>query len=67
MENITLAIVLDFTGTLLIAYAVVMVHRSVLKEHHMDKQVYKIMRLEQKLAILGMTMIVVSFILNYLI
>ena len=64
METFTLT--LEAIGTLLIAWAALRVHHRVLHEHSIDKKVFRTMRIEQKLGILGMFLVVVSYVLNLL-
>ncbi len=52
------------TGEILIAYTVITVHGRVRKEHALDKAVYKEMKREHLLAILGIVLLVVGFIIR---
>ena len=52
------------TGEILIAYTVISVHAQVRKEHSLDKAVYKEMRKEHILAILGIIMLIIGFLLR---
>jgi len=51
-------------GSLLVGYAALSVHHRVLNEHRVDDRVFRVMRIEQKLGILGMVLIFIAFILN---
>ncbi len=52
------------TGEILIAYTVISVHGRVRKEHALDKAVYKEIKKEHILAVLGIVMLVAGFILR---
>lgn len=62
MEN--LITTLDAAGTLFIAWAALSVHHKVLSDHKISNDVSRKMRAEQKLGILGVTLILVSYVLN---
>jgi len=62
MENII--ITLEVVGTLLIAWAALRVHHRVLNEHKIDKRVFRVMRIEQKLGVLGAFFVFISYVLN---
>lgn len=51
-------------GTLLVAYAALRVHHRVLHEHQMDNKVFRTMRTEQGLGILGAILIVGGYIMR---
>lgn len=53
-------------GEILIAYTVISVHGRVRKEHSLDKAVYKEIKREHILAVLGITMLVVGFVFRTL-
>ena len=55
---------LETLGTLLIAWAALSVHHRVLNEHQIDENVFSTMKLEQKFGILGIILVIVSYILN---
>ena len=55
---------LEFSGTLIIAYTVLSVHSKVRKEHKIDEAVFKQMRSEQFLGVIGIGLIVVGFLLQ---
>lgn len=57
---------LELVGTLLIAQAALQVHHRVLNEHKIDKRVFRIMRIEQSLGILGMVLVFAGYALNVL-
>jgi hypothetical protein len=62
MEFIILT--LEVVGTLLIAWAALSVHHRVLNEHKISSRVFRIMRAEQKLGILGMVLVFIGYLLN---
>jgi len=51
-------------GEIIIAYTVISVHHRVMKEHKIDSQVFKTMHKEQKIALLGISLIVIGYIIN---
>jgi len=51
-------------GTLLIAYAALRVHHRVLSDQKVDRSVLKEMRREQVAGIVGVLLIVISFLLD---
>jgi len=59
-----LALIMETFGSLLVGYAALSVHHRVLNEHRVDDRVFRVMRIEQKLGILGMVLIFIAFILN---
>lgn len=56
--------VLELVGTLLIAMAALRVHHRVLGEHKIDQLVYKTMKKEQYLGVLGIVLLITAFILE---
>ena len=52
----------DLVGTLLIAYAALSVHHRFRHEHKVDDQVFEAMRLEIKLGIFGIVLVILGFI-----
>jgi len=61
-----LASTLDFAGTIFIAYAALRVHHRVLAEHQMDDKVFRSMKREQKIGILGVVLLVGSYLIELL-
>jgi len=55
---------LNTVGTLLIAYAALRVHHRVLNDQKVDRSVLKEMRREQVAGIVGVLLIVISFLLD---
>lgn len=51
-------------GEITIAYTVISVHHRVMKEHKIDDKVFKIMHKEQKLALIGIALILAGYIIN---
>jgi hypothetical protein len=57
--------VFELVGELTIAYTVIAVHHRIILEKKMDKKVLNIMKKEQALAVLGMTLIILGFIIKH--
>ncbi len=57
-----LTAILNVIGVLLIAYAALRVHHRVLAEHQIDNKVFKSMKREQALGILGAVFIVAGYV-----
>ena len=55
---------LETAGTLMIAWAALRVHHRVLNEHKITKKVFRTMRLEQWLGILGMLLVAAGYALH---
>lgn len=55
---------LEVVGSVLIGWAALRVHDRVLHEHKIDKKVVTTMRVEQKLGILGIVMVIAGFLLS---
>jgi len=64
VENVS--ITLETVGTLLIAWAALRVHHRVLNEHKVSSRVFRIMRIEQRLGIVGMVFVFAGYLLNLL-
>jgi hypothetical protein len=60
----TIAIILKLIGELLIAIAILRVHAHVLKEHRLDKDVYKTIRGEKVFVIIGILFLITGTILQ---
>jgi len=65
MEVFTLT--LDVVGTVLIGWAALRVHHRVLNEHDIDKRVFKVMKMEQKLGVLGIVLIIGGYVLRLMV
>ena len=51
-------------GEILVAYTVIMVHHRVWKEHKIDKKVFTEMRREQVFGIIGISFIIVGYLIQ---
>lgn len=56
--------ILDLIGTVMIAYTVLSVHYRVRKEHKIDDVVFEHMRREQAAGIIGISLIIIGFLLQ---
>lgn len=57
---------LDMIGSVLIGWAALRVHYRVLHEHKIDRRVFRTMRVEQNLGMLGIGLVVVGYLLHIL-
>ena len=55
---------LDVVGKIMIAFTVLMVHHRFRKEHKVDEKVFKAMRREQVIGLLGIAFIVIGYFLR---
>lgn len=55
---------IDIAGSVLIAFAALRVHHRFLNEHKVDEKVFTVMRFEQRLGVLGVLLIITSYILR---
>jgi len=55
---------LEVIGTVIIAYTVLSVHHRVRKEHKIDEVVFKHMKREQAVGIIGIVLIVIGYFLQ---
>jgi len=55
---------LDVIGKILIGVAVLFVHGHILKEHKIDKYVFKEMKREQFLVLLGIIFIILGYLIH---
>lgn len=55
----------DLVGKVLIGYAALRVHHRVLRKHRIDESVFKSMKREQRLGVLGILFIVVAYVLHF--
>ena len=60
------SLALEFIGTMLIGIAVLRVHMRLGTEHKIDDRVFKAIRREQWLTKLGLVLITLGFILNFI-
>jgi len=58
------ALTSDVIGKVLIAYTAIRVHYRFRKEHKIDKKVFKAMRKEQNLGVLGIILIVIAYLIH---
>ena len=65
VEVIATSLTLEFVGTMLIGIAVLRVHMRLRKEHRIDKKVLKTIKREQRLTKLGLILITLGFIINF--
>lgn len=56
--------IFDVVGKLMIAFTAVMVHHRFLKEHKVDEFVFKTMKKEQIIGIIGIIFILIGFFLQ---
>ena len=56
----TIGMVIDTVGKLLVSFTAIMVHHRVLGEHKIDEEVFREMKREQKLGIMGVSLIVIG-------
>jgi uncharacterized membrane protein len=54
----------EVIGTLLIAYAALRVHHRFLSEHKVDEKVFRTMKREQRLGVLGAVFIIAGYVLQ---
>ena len=55
---------LDVIGKIMVAFTAIMVHHRFRKEHKIDERVFKSMRREQFIGIIGIALIVFGFFLQ---
>ncbi len=55
---------LDMIGKIMIAFTAIMVHHRFLQEHRVDEQVFRTMKREQRIAMIGVAFMVIGFILE---
>ena len=55
---------IDVIGKILIAYTAIRVHHRFWKEHRVDERVFRVMKKEQLLGIIGIALIVLGYILQ---
>ncbi|MCD8494766.1 MAG: hypothetical protein LRY41_00625 [Candidatus Pacebacteria bacterium] len=56
--------IIEIIGSLLLAFMVLRVHHRILHEHKIDRAVFKVMKLEQKMGILGFILVITGFLLS---
>ncbi|MCH7551950.1 hypothetical protein IIB49_00955 [Patescibacteria group bacterium] len=55
---------LDVLGKVMVAFTAIMVHYRFRKEHRIDERVFRSMRREQLLGIIGILLIILGFLLQ---
>lgn len=60
IDHETIVILLDTLGTIMVAYAALRVHHRVLHEHKIDNQVFRVMKHEQRVGVVGVCIIIIS-------
>ncbi|MCH8244367.1 hypothetical protein IIB97_00565 [Patescibacteria group bacterium] len=55
---------LDVLGKVMVAFTAIMVHYRFRKEHKIDERVFRSMRREQLLGIIGILLIILGFLLQ---
>jgi rRNA processing protein Gar1 len=56
---------LDVLGKIMVAFTAIMVHHRFRKEHKVDEKVFRSMRREQAIAVVGILLIIAGFILQF--
>lgn len=59
-----LGFTLDVIGKVMVAFTALMVHYRFRKEHKVDERIFKSMRREQVLAIIGILLIIIGYFLQ---
>lgn len=59
-----LGFTLDVIGKIMVAFTAIMVHHRFRKEHKVDERVFRSMRREQVIAIAGIGLIILGFLLQ---
>ena len=59
-----LGFIFDVVGKVMVAFTAIMVHHRFRKEHKIDERVFKSMRREQFIGIIGIALIVFGFFLQ---
>ena len=59
-----LAHIFETLGSLMVGFAALRVHHRVLNEHKIDGYVFKVMKAEQIVGVVGMMFILLSFIIK---
>jgi len=56
----------EMIGTIFVAYAALRVHHRILREHKIDRKVYKTMKGEQFLGIIGVLFVLLGYFIQIL-
>ena len=59
-----LGFILDVVGKVMVAFTAIMVHHRFRKEHKVDEAVFKVMKCEQVIGIVGVVFIIIGFLLQ---
>jgi len=60
----TIALTLDIIGKIMIAYTALAVHSRFRKEHKIDDVVFRVMKREQTIGILGIVFMISGYVLH---
>lgn len=55
---------IDVIGKIMVAFTAIMVHHRFLEEHQVDEQVFKTMKRERYVGIVGMIMMVMGYVIE---
>jgi hypothetical protein len=61
-----LGILLDFVGTFMLGYTVLAVHWHIVKEHRLDRDVFRAIRKERVIGLCGLFLIATGFSIQML-
>jgi len=61
------ALTFDFLGKVLLGIMAILVHKRIKKEHKIDKEVLKEMKLEQSVGILAIAFIVLGYVMHLMV
>ena len=64
MSIVFIGFTLDVIGKILIAFTAIMVHHRMLNEHRIDKAVFRSMKREQRVAVVGVLFIIIGYVLQ---
>jgi len=64
IKLIVISVVLEFVGTVLIAFTALRVHHRFLLEHKVDDKVFAIMKREQLIGFIGVALLTTGFLLH---
>lgn len=62
-----LALTLDITGKIMVAYTALAVHNRVRKEHKIDGGVFRAMKREQMIGVAGIIFMILGYVLHLII
>lgn len=64
MSPAVIAATLDVVGKILVSYTVLKVHHRMLEEHQMDDRVFREIKTEQKIGMVGILLMVAAYLLK---